>query len=186
MPAFRGFSLIEVLTVMLILAILLTLAMPTYRGITARAQLRAAADLLRSDLEQARTDARERSRAVYISFWRSDDGRQWCWGSAFSDCDCRIRDSRDPGACYVDFDSEIPDAGGVLHAVDATRFANVTLDALPFGGKLRFSALRPETLAGNATFSTNGQRLRVVASSYGRLRLFSPSGGAYIAGYAAC
>jgi type IV fimbrial biogenesis protein FimT len=182
-----GYSLIEAMVIVAVIAIVLSIAIPSYAAMTARTRLRAAADHLRSDLSEARTQALQRGQPVYLSFSRSADGATWCWGMSLqSGCDCTQQDESSSRYCYLDIDAARSPPRRLSRVVDSRRYAQVRLDALPFGGVLRLSPVRPETLAGNASFSARGQSLRLVASRSGRLRLCSPRGTQYLAGVPTC
>ncbi|WP_457427789.1 pilus assembly FimT family protein [Roseateles sp. P5_E7] len=82
----QGFTLIEVAFVMAVLAIVLSVAVPTYSSYLARQRLRHVAELLEMDLRRARTLSVEEGRNVYVSF---QSGPQWCWGSSRqAPCNC--------------------------------------------------------------------------------------------------
>lgn len=81
-----GFTLLEAVFTMAVLAIILAAAVPSYSHYLARQRLRHVAELLEQDLRHARTLSVEEGRSVYMSF---QSGRQWCWGSSRqSACDC--------------------------------------------------------------------------------------------------
>lgn len=182
-----GYTLIEAMVVIAVLAIVLAIAIPSYSATTSRARLRAAVDHLRSDLSEARTQALQRGQPVYVNFWRSADGAQWCWSlSLQTGCDCMQRDESSNRYCYLDIDTMRVPAVRLTRTVINTRYPQVKLDALPFGGSLRLSHVRPETLAGNASFSARELSLRLVASRSGRLRLCSPRGAQYWPGMPTC
>jgi type IV fimbrial biogenesis protein FimT len=181
-----GHSLVEAMIVVAVLAIVLSMAIPSYVAMTSRARLRAVADHLRSDVSEARTQALQRGQPVYVSFGRSADGAQWCWAlSVQPGCDC-MQPASSNRYCYLAVDASRVPAVHLTRAASSLRYPQVKLDALPFGGSLRLSHVRPETLAGNASFSTRGQSLRLVASRSGRLRLCSPRGTSYLAGMPTC
>jgi prepilin-type N-terminal cleavage/methylation domain-containing protein len=82
----RGFTLIEAVVVMAVLAIILAAAVPSYSSYTARQRLRHAAELLELDLRRARELSVNENRNIHVSF---HSGPQWCWGtSRQSACDC--------------------------------------------------------------------------------------------------
>lgn len=82
----RGFTLIEVAFVMVILAIILSVAVPNYADHIARQRLRHVAGLLELDLRRARTLSVDEGRNIYVSF---NSGREWCWGlSRQGPCSC--------------------------------------------------------------------------------------------------
>jgi type IV fimbrial biogenesis protein FimT len=82
----QGFTLIEVVFVMAILAIVLAVAVPNYSSYLARQRLRHVAELLELDLRRARALSVDESRNIYVSF---QSGPQWCWGASRQPgCDC--------------------------------------------------------------------------------------------------
>jgi prepilin-type N-terminal cleavage/methylation domain-containing protein len=71
----RGFSLIEVVVVMVTLALLAAVAAPRFAGASARNRLRAAGDRLAADIALLREKARSSSATVQVTFSRS--GYAW-------------------------------------------------------------------------------------------------------------
>ncbi len=63
----RGFTLVELLVTIVIMAILLTLAMPSMSGWVRNSRLRAASDSLQDGLRTAQAEALRRSRQVVFS-----------------------------------------------------------------------------------------------------------------------
>ncbi len=87
-----GFTLIEVAFVMAILAIVLSVAVPSYASHLARQRLRHVAGLLELDLRRARTLSVDEGRDIHVSF---GSGTQWCWGlSRQAPCDCHTGQPR--------------------------------------------------------------------------------------------
>lgn len=177
----QGFSLIEMLVVVVVLSVVLALAVPTFSNIINRDHLRNAAERLRSDLNLAKTESRRRNRNITISFTRSDDGSTWCYGLTLAAaCDCDVTDPDDGVLCELD--------AGVPATVDSTTYDGVRLDSLPFtAGNLLFSAARPTIAAGSASLtSVDDKTARVVVSSMGRIRLCSPAGDNKLYNYDPC
>lgn len=181
-----GFTLVELLVAVAVLAIVLTIAIPSFASIAQRARLKSAADKLRSELSEARTEALRRNRNVVVSFTRSTDGATWCYGFTLNDsgCDCS---QTNPGAadyCFVDVNGSTP----IRRVVSSSDYAGVSLSASTItGDRLRFSSVRPTLDAGSVTFtSSGGDSVRVTASNFGRLRLCSPAGDTYYGAYPAC
>lgn len=82
----RGFTLIEAVFVMAVLAIILSAAVPSYASYVARQRLRHVAELLEMDLRRARALSVDERRDIHVSF---HSGPQWCWGSSrVAACDC--------------------------------------------------------------------------------------------------
>ncbi|CAM3988090.1 Tfp pilus assembly protein FimT/FimU [Roseateles saccharophilus] len=81
-----GFTLLEAVFTVAVLAIILAAAVPSYANYLARQRLRHVAELLEQDLRHARAISVQEGRSVYVSF---QSGAQWCWGSSRqAPCDC--------------------------------------------------------------------------------------------------
>ena len=81
-----GFTLLEAVIAIAVLAILLAAAVPSYSSYLARQRLRHVAELLELDLRRARTLSVEQNRSTFISF---ESGPQWCWGASYqAGCNC--------------------------------------------------------------------------------------------------
>lgn len=73
----QGFTLVELMIVMVIVAIVAAIAIPRYSQASARQQLSSAADRVAADLELARTRARAASQTVTVAFSTSSDRYQF-------------------------------------------------------------------------------------------------------------
>ncbi|QXI60122.1 GspH/FimT family protein [Pseudomonas sp. OE 28.3] len=73
----RGFTLIELLFGLLLGGILVTVAVPAFKGLLASQQQRSAAQSLAEGLRLARTEAITRNRAVIIQALENDWSRGW-------------------------------------------------------------------------------------------------------------
>jgi len=72
LPSSRGVTLVELVIALAVLAILVTVAVPSWRGLMRRHQVSAAAEMLRSDLAYARHEAVQ--RASFVSICPSSTG----------------------------------------------------------------------------------------------------------------
>lgn len=164
----RGFSLAELLATMAIVAIALASALPSFSELGARNRLRNVVERLRSDIQLARAESLRRNRDVILSFQRSDDGSQWCYGLSLADgCDCRL--VAGPGACQLD--------PGVSTVVSSTHSRGIRSTTPPFAigdGRLVMSAVRPTATAGSARFASIRNEAEVRVAAMGRVRLCSP------------
>ena len=79
MHSFKGFTLIELMVTIAVLAILMAIAVPSFNDFFQRYRLRGAADDVATLLAVARTEAVARNRNVAVVF--SGAGAAWCVGA---------------------------------------------------------------------------------------------------------
>lgn len=182
----RGLTLVELLFVMTILALLVTMGMPSLAGLIQQQRLRAAAETLAATLHYARSATLMQpaeAGKVHLSFRRTPDRpAQWCYGlSRAGPCDCRIQHADADQACVLTLADN-----RMLKRVDGSDYPGITLDDLGFGrdAYTSFDPVRGTARAGHARFASS-HALRVVLSPLGRVRLCSDSEPA-VPGYAPC
>ena len=157
-----GFTLLEAVIALAILAVVATLALPSFGTAAERARLKAAAETLSADLSEARFEAARRAQPLHVEL---SPGAGWCWVVATragcpceGDATCRLKASR-----ARDY------AGIELLESQSTR-----LD--PNG-----AAAQPAS----ALFqSPHGEQLRVDLLALGRSRVCAPTGR--MPGYPGC
>jgi prepilin-type N-terminal cleavage/methylation domain-containing protein len=82
----RGFTLLEAVFTVAVLAIILSAAIPSYASYLARQRLRHVAELLEQDLRRARELSVNENANINVSF---QSGPQWCWGLSHETvCSC--------------------------------------------------------------------------------------------------
>lgn len=82
-----GLTLIELMIGLGIMAVLMSLAVPSYSAYLQRQRLKAAAQGLELDLREARYESARRNRPLALVL---HPGIDWCWAIATQpDCDCR-------------------------------------------------------------------------------------------------
>ena len=170
MRSSAGYTLVELLTTLALALVIVMGAVPSFASMIDRARLRNVAERLRADVAVARAEAMRRSRTVVLSFRRSDDGSQWCYGLTLArSCDCTFESG--PEACELD--------AGISTRVSSTPTRGVRSTSPPFalsGGRLVISGARPTLAAGSARFASAHGAAEVRVASSGRVRLCSPSG----------
>jgi len=157
----RGLTLIELVAVLGIVALLLTLALPSFAGMLSRHRLKATAEQLAMDLGELRLQAAQRAVPLHLDV---QPGAQWCWALAVAaGCDCRV-----PQGCQ-------------MKTVRAQQYPGVRLaEAQP----MRIDP-QPGASSGAVLLqAADGQQLRVAISPLGRPKVCAPAGA--VPGYPAC
>lgn len=167
-----GVTLIEVLLALSLLAILITVGVPSFGHWLERQRLQAAARTLAADLRRARQEAVTQSgnQPVYLHFLT---GGNWCYGfSRLAHCDCRQTLPRATGACLL-----IQRGAVQLMRRDAALYHGIALTEARFsrGSSVRFDPLRGLATGGHVTLSdSHRDQLQVRVSPLGRIRLCTP------------
>jgi prepilin-type N-terminal cleavage/methylation domain-containing protein len=157
----RGFTLIEAMLVIAVVAILLTAGLPSFSALIDRHRLRGAAAELHAALLLARAEALRRGTAVSVAFGGETDGG-WC--HALSDqgpCDCLA-----PAACTL--------GGEPVRASHGDGFRGVQLSAgFATPSSATFHPARGTASPGTVRLGLDGndEEIRIVVSSLGRIRL---------------
>lgn len=188
-----GFSLVELMVAVAVLAVLVAAAAPSFQEYFAKARLRGAADGLASQVALARANAMRNDRDVVVSVVGEDDvwcsgGRQFAptgtvglvGGAGSSTCDC----SDDASVCIV---------AGQQSLVSSTDYSDVQLDSLTGSADLQFDRkvgmltdLTSRTIALKSAKYPDRFALNVVISPLGHARICLPSGAAAFGGYKSC
>jgi type IV fimbrial biogenesis protein FimT len=170
-----GFTLLELLVTMALVALLAGMAAPAMTGFLDRGRLHGAAELLIQELRQARNRALTFRRTIYFSFSGTAPD-SWCYGwSEHADCDCRLAADQ-TGAC-TSSDSRKP----VLHRQQSSDFPSVKMAASDIARRhsLQFTAIRGTASAGSFTLRNKAGELRIIVSPLGRVRGCANSGRAF-------
>ena len=162
-----GLTLIELMVAIGLVALLATLAVPSFAKLLERHRLKAVAENLALDMAELRFQAARRGVALHLNV---NAGTDWCYALALAaGCDCR-----QPQHCQ-------------MKAVHGRDHPGVVLEQ---GGDLLFEAqgvgaqpLLPAQ-AGALLKSADGSRLRVGVSALGRPTVCAP--GTPVPGYTAC
>jgi type IV fimbrial biogenesis protein FimT len=159
--AARGLTLIELMVALGVLAVLLSLAVPSFGNLLARHRLKAAAEHLAVDLAELRFEATQRGQALHLHFM---PGTDWCYALATAPgCDCR-----NAQPCQ-------------LKTVRAGEHRGVQLVQ---GDDALFEPMRRSSAGQAVLQGVDGAQLRVALTPLGRPKVCAP--GAAVPGYAAC
>ena len=161
-----GFTLVELLVTVSVVALLAGLAVPAMGRFIDNARLRGAAESLAQELRQARNRALTSQQTIYFSFFRSA-AKNWCYGwSDRAACDCQV-DGSQPDACLssAGVDSD-------MHRQLSSSYPSITLGSPAKSSTftLQFAAIRGAASAGSIRLANNAGEVHVIISPLGRVR----------------
>jgi type IV fimbrial biogenesis protein FimT len=195
-----GFTLIELMVTIVVLAILVALAIPSFSTFFEKSRLRSAADDLVSLISTVRMEATKTNRDVTLSVNRTS-AAVWCVGAnqvtqpavtqpiVFSDtgCDCT---SASATACTVD---------GTRRVVDSSAYRGVTIAAADNSKKFGIDGQYGVTLdpanpttttlcteTFNLTSSSGNYQVTLKVSPMGQTQVCIPAGATFISGSPSC
>lgn len=170
-----GFTVVEMLVVISILALLLGLAIPSYQELQERYRLEGHSLELTTDLYYLRSEAVSRNQGLRISFGTDDLGS------------CYVLHHGSAGACTCASNGTAQCAAADTTAIKAIGLRNERGIRLQSNvPSMLFDPIRGTTTpAGSLNlFTQNGKTLRQVVNIMGRAKTCSPN--ASVSGYAAC
>lgn len=153
----KGFTLIELMVVIAVVAVLLTIAAPSYQKLIERNRLKEASQALKSDLQFARMEAIKRSRNVFFARTAGNAGA-WCYGVGEVACDCAQADTT--AADYCD-----------IKRVAGTSYPVVSLAA---GGTTVFDFRRGTSSTASSVLTTEHYAAQVRVNNAGRADVCDP------------
>jgi type IV fimbrial biogenesis protein FimT len=191
-PRARGFTLIELMFGLALLAFLLMLAMPTFTTMLQNARLRNTAESILAGLQAARSEALRRNQTAEFMLTADDldgagtDGAGISVNTAGPHWAVRALDAAAAPIAYVEGRSGLEGSGSTD---PATLFARITPTALPATNTIRFDPLgRTNAGVGGTRFDVapadaatcraaggDLRCLRVVVTPGGRVRMCDPS-----------
>lgn len=180
-----GFSLVEVMMTVILLAVSLVLAIPSFRDAVEKRQVTNTAEQIVSFVNSAQGIAQRTNQVVTVSYSRTDDD-DWCVGAIGGEtaCDCAETDPLQADYCQVD--------GRPMIVSDADTGSKEMLHAVSGDGAYAFDPIRGFFVDLNDSLtmelrSPNGDfRLNVMVNSAGRVTLCSDDDSHKVPGYAVC
>jgi len=181
----QGFSLVELMMSILLLAIGMALALPSYRDMVEKRQVTNGAEQVASFINVAQGVAMKTNQVVTVSYARTDDD-DWCIGAVSGDtaCDCTVTDTSATNYCQI---ATQPFILNNTHASDRELVHSVTGD-----GAYAFDPIRglfvdlDDSLQMELRSPSDQFRLNVMVNNTGRVILCSNSSDHAIPGYQVC
>jgi len=177
----RGFTLIELVIVMVIVAIGVALAAPSYQDIIERRHTTAKAENLAAFMAYARSEAVKRNKQVSVSLVRTS-ANEWCIGitDLTTACNCKT----DATQCVIN---------GVEKTLTSATQTRSNMSTAPVDTTFVFDPVRGTKIAADlsdhiyALQSDNGNwEISIVVGATGRVRLCNSDSGKKIPGFESC
>jgi type IV fimbrial biogenesis protein FimT len=158
----RGFTIIELMTVMVIAGVLLVLALPSFNDMLERRRVEGQANELVTDLSYAKSEAVQRNRNVLL---QTDPGGTTCYTIA-------VMPDPPAGSCNCAASPRCTGGPMELKTVTLANGASVTTNTLFTFEPVR-GALTPATAA-SAAIAMGARSYTVQVTAYGRVTPFTP------------
>lgn len=102
-PTSNGFTLIELMLVLVVVGGIVALALPSYSTVLEKRQVTSGAEQLSAFLSAVQLEAVKRNENIVVDYSRTDID-SWCLGSTsgVTACDCTQTDPTESDACVID------------------------------------------------------------------------------------
>lgn len=153
-----GFTLIELMVAVAVLAVLAAIALPSFKSVLERRQIIGAAENLQTDLQYARSEAIKQNRNILFQF----DTGNWCYGIDDTSADCNCAGT--PEDCTV---------SGKLNVVSSDSYKDVVFQANNFADDFIIFEPRQGMVSddGQFVFTIGNQSKSVSINLVGRISL---------------
>ena len=180
----KGFTVIELMIVVAVVAIITSIALPSYRTIIEKRQVTSGAEKLGAFLSAVQMESVKRSENITVSYDRTD-AETWCIGivSGTADCDCTDTDPA-TADCKIDNQVRIINDSDMMYAGIMDRMdgdGSFTYD--PARGLMlnHADAMELELVSDN-----NAYALNVQVTATGRVKTCSNDTAHKVPGYDVC
>ena len=158
-----GFTIIELLIALTLVAILVAVALPSYQSLRQEQMVRAATQAIYTDVMLLKSEAVKRNNKLTLIIFNSGLSG-WCYRVAVDGV----------GSCNSCADSCSTVEG--RKGGDASEYPGIALTTTYTGGKLTFSPRRGTLPAGNIELSSGAYTIQVRSSDLGRVSTCAPTG----------
>ena len=186
-----GFTLVELMIAVLLLALILTLAVPEMSKFLERNRLKAAAEEVYSQIHYARSESIKQSIPLFMRFVANNTS-SWSFGIDES-TGCTPTDALGgANPCTISVAGTAV-RKAVVNGANEASFTGIKMLLQDSGGttvnpfEIQFDQVRGTATAGSVTLtSANGWVIRNVVSALGHVKLCSPAGAGSMPGYPVC
>jgi len=201
-----GFTLVELMITIVVTAIALALAVPSWENLVQKRQVTSAAEEIASFVMHAQSQAIKSNQQVTVTVKRNADGTSWCVGAM--DEEARDDNGGDPCECDLADDAENPTARCTIEG-EVARVADFNFEKFTMAGSgvegvenldfyFNFDPVRGLKLDDDGisvdgddhavTLATNNENwaLQVVVSVTGRVNICNPDSSKTVPGFDPC
>jgi prepilin-type N-terminal cleavage/methylation domain-containing protein len=192
----RGFTIVELMIVIAIIAVAVALAVPSFRDLIERKAVSGAAEAAYEEIQLARAEALKRSKAILVDF--NVNGTSWAIGVNDKMGGCNAEDTSGTGLCTVDYDNVAGTTDPVAIRIVGTDYKNITMSqdaafttpgaltglcATTSGAQTCFDFVRGLARTGSYQFASANYTLQVEVGLLGRVHVCLPTGSKNMVGY---
>lgn len=181
----HGFSIIELMMSVILLAVAMALAVPSYRDMVEKRQLTHGAEQFMAFVNSAQSESIKQNRVLTVSYSRTADDN-WCAGAVLGAMACDCAQTNVAAADYCAINS-VPWIINNNHAGNRDLVKSMTGD-----GAYSFDPVRglmvdaDDALAVEMHSDSGGYRMELRVSATGQVVLCSKDAGHSVPGYPVC
>ncbi|MEJ8567612.1 GspH/FimT family pseudopilin [Elongatibacter sediminis] len=183
--AHRGFTVIELMITLAVLAIITSLALPSYRTVLEKRQVTSAAEQISAFLSSVQIESVKRNEPIAVRYARAAVD-SWCVGldNAAATCDCTVTDITDSDSCTVDGELRVLQSSSLNYP---GVMSGTTGDGAFVFDPVRGLMIDHTDAAKLHLASSRGKyALDVDVSATGRVKICSSDSSKKVPGYASC
>jgi len=193
----NGFTIIELMIVIVVSAVGVALAVPSFRDTIERKRLSGATEAAFQHLQRAKSQAVKRSKPIVVDF--NVNGTSWAIGFTDKLTGCNAEDVSGTGLCDLDEDNDNPGTVRLVMRVLGSDFNNITMSqvtAFPVvagttcatapAGQACFDYIRGLARTGEYEFASSNYKLRLQVTMLGNVNVCVPAGSKVFPGYKGC
>lgn len=183
----QGFTLIEMLISILIVAIILRFGVPEMNKFIERNRIKGAAEAVYNEINFARSQSIKTSTTRYMKFVSSGTST-WSFGiDDATGCDPTAALGGTNPCAIPASDGGTNVLKSVVNGSSNPAFPGINMSTSPGSLEITFDPVRGTATSATVTLtSANNYEIRAVVTALGHVSLCSPTGSNYVSGYSTC